>query len=143
GVDVTVCATLEADHRWLMKFAELTPGIFILPNFLSLSDFPRFILYIIESRSIDTVLVTGSTLGYQLLPYLRTAAPDTAFIDLCHTEEMHWLNGGHPRFALGYQDALDINVVSTRHLCEWMIQRGANPDNIRVMYTGIKSNPVS
>ena len=72
GADVTVCATLEADHRWLGKFAELTRDVFVLPNFLSLSDFPRFILYLIESRSIDTVLIAGSTLGYQLLPYLRT-----------------------------------------------------------------------
>lgn len=143
GVDVTVCATLEADHRWLGKFAELTRDIFILPNILSPSDFPRFILYLIESRSIDTVLITGSTLGYQLLPYLRSAAPDTAFVDLCHTEEMNWLNGGHPRFAVGYQDALDLNVVSTGHLSKWMAGLGAEQDKIRVMYTGIKSRPVS
>lgn len=143
GADVTVCATLEADHRWLGKFAELTRDVFVLPNFLSLSDFPRFILYLIESRSIDTVLIAGSTLGYQLLPYLRTMAPETAFVDLCHTEEMHWLNGGHPRFAVGYQDALDLNVVSTRHLSDWMERLGADPEKIRVMYTGIKSHPVS
>ncbi|WP_225929921.1 glycosyltransferase [Pseudomonas botevensis] len=143
GADVTVCATLEADHRWQDRFAELTSDIFILPNFLSLSDFPRFILYLIASRRIDTVLITGSTLGYQLLPYLRTAAPDTAFLDLSHTEEMHWLNGGHPRFGVGYQDALDMNVVSTRHLSEWMAQRNADSGKIRVMYTGIKSHPVT
>lgn len=89
------------------------------------------------------MLVAGSTLGYQLLPYLRTAAPNTTFVDLCHTEEMHWLNGGHPRFGVGYQDALDMNVVSTRHLSEWMVQRNANASKIRVMYTGIKSHPVS
>lgn len=143
GADLTVCATLEADHRWQHKFAELTPDIFILPNFLSLSDIPRFILYLIASRGIDTVLIAGSTLSYQLLPYLRSAAPNTAFLDICHTEEMNWLNGGHPRFAVGYQDALDMNVVSTRHLADWMIGRGADPGKIRVIYTGIRSNPVS
>lgn len=143
GADVTVCATLDADHRWQDRFAELTSDIFILPNILSLSDFPRFLLYLIASRQIDTVLVAGSTLGYQLLPYLRTEAPKTTFVDLCHTEEMHWLNGGHPRFGVGYQDALDMNVVSTRHLSEWMAERNADPAKIRVMYTGIKSHPVS
>ncbi|KAF2391008.1 Alpha-D-kanosaminyltransferase [Pseudomonas frederiksbergensis] len=143
GADVTVCATLEADHRWEHKFAELTPDIFVLPGFLSLSDFPRFLLYLIASRGIDTVLITGSTLGYQLLPYLKSAAPETAFLDLSHTEEMHWLNGGHPRFSVGYQDALDMNVVSTRHLAEWMVERGSDQEKIRIMYTGIKSNPVS
>jgi glycosyltransferase involved in cell wall biosynthesis len=143
GTDVTVCATLEADHKWQDRFAELTADIFILPNILSLSDFPRFLLYLIASRQIDTVVVAGSTLGYQLLPYLRTQAPKTTFLDLSHTEEMHWLNGGHPRFGVGYQDALDMNVVSTRHLSEWMLQRSADARKIRVMYTGIKSHPVS
>jgi glycosyltransferase involved in cell wall biosynthesis len=143
GADVTVCATLEADHRWQDKFAEWTADIFILPNILSLSDFPRFLLYLIASRQIDTVLVAGSTLGYQLLPYLRTQAPATTFLDLSHTEEMHWLNGGHPRFGVGYQDALDMNVVSTRHLSEWMVERNADAGKVRVMYTGIKSHPVS
>lgn len=143
GADVTVCATLEADHRWLDRFKELTADIFILPNILSLSDFPRFLLYLIASREIDTVLVAGSTLGYQLLPYLRTEAPNTTFVDLSHTEEMHWLNGGHPRFGVGYQDALDMNVVSTGHLAKWMAERNADSAKIRVMYTGIKSHPVS
>jgi len=143
GADVTVCATLDADHRWQDRFAELTADIFVLPNFLSLSDFPRFLLYLIASRQMDTVLIAGSTLGYQLLPYLRTIASKTTFLDLCHTEEMHWLNGGHPRFGVGYQDALDMNVVSTRHLSEWMAQRNADAGKIRVMYTGIKSHPVS
>ncbi len=56
---------------------------------------------------------------------------------------MHWLNGGHPRFGVGYQDALDMNVVSTGHLAKWMAERNADSTKIRVMYTGIKSHPVS
>ncbi len=138
GHDVTVCATLQADHRWEYKFSELTPDVFILPTILHLSDFPRFLSYLIESRGIDTVVVTGSTIGYQLLPYLRAAAPQTAFVDLSHVEEPHWLNGGHPRFGVGYQDALDLNVVTTRHLAQWMADRGADPARIRVLYTGVR-----
>jgi|WetSurMetagenome_2_1015567.scaffolds.fasta_scaffold39104_2 glycosyltransferase involved in cell wall biosynthesis len=138
GHGVTVCATLSADHRWEYKFAELTPDIFILPNFLPLTDYPRFLAYLIQSRQINTVIVTGSTIGYQLLPYLQAAAPNTAFIDLSHVEEPHWLNGGHPRFAVGYQDALDLNVVTSVNLSKWMENRGADPARIRVLYTGVR-----
>jgi glycosyltransferase involved in cell wall biosynthesis len=138
GHDVAVCATLQADHRWECKFAELTPDVFVLPNFLHLHDFPRFLAYLIQSRQVDTVVITGSTIGYQLLPYLRAAAPQTAFVDLSHVEEPHWLNGGHPRFGVGYQDALDLNVVTTRHLAQWMGERGADPTRIRVMHTGVR-----
>ncbi|MDC7825598.1 glycosyltransferase family 4 protein [Pseudomonas sp. BLCC-B13] len=143
GNTVTVCCTLAADHRWLHLFAEHTVDIFILPNILIQADYPRFITYLIESRKIDTVIITGSTVGYQLLPYLRVNCPQTAFIDLSHTEELHWLNGGHPRFGVGYQDMLDMNIVTTGHLAEWMATRGADPKRIRVMHTGIRAIPTT
>jgi glycosyltransferase involved in cell wall biosynthesis len=139
GHDITVCATLATDHRWKHQFNSFTPDIFVLPNFLRASDYPRFLAYLIQSRQIDTVIITGSTIGYQLLPYLRAVSPGVAFVDMCHVEEPHWLNGGHPRFGVGYQDALDLNIVTTKHLAEWMRERGADGTRIRVMYTGVHS----
>ena len=59
-----------------------------------------------------------------------------AFIDICHVEEQ-WLNGGHPRFGVGYQDLLSRNIVTTGHLRDWMIERGADERKIDVCYTGI------
>ena len=143
GHDVTVCATLLADHNWAHQFTALTPDVFVLPNFLHQVDYPRFLAYLIQSRQIDTVLITGSTIGYQLLPYLRAVSPGVAFVDMCHVEEPHWLNGGHPRFGVGYQDALDLNIVTTSHLATWMQGRGADRERIRVMYTGLKSSQTS
>ena len=137
GYQVSICATLQSHHNWLHNFARLTPDVFILPNFLRLADFPRFLVYLIRSRQIDTALVTGSTIGYQLLPYLRTHCPRTTFVDLCHVEEPHWLNGGHPRFGVGYQDMLDLNIVTTGNLRDAMISRGADPARIEVCYSGI------
>ena len=139
GHDVTVCATLATDHRCEHEFNRFTPDIFVLPNFLHASDYPRFLAYLIQSRQIDTVVVTGSTLGYQFLPYLRAVSPDVAFVDMCHVEEPHWLNGGHPRFGIGYQDLLDLNITTTKNLSDWMQNRGADGARIRVMYTGVRS----
>lgn len=139
GHDVTVCATLVADHRWEHEFSRFTPDIFVLPNILHASDYPRFLSYLIQSRHIDTVVITGSTIGYQFLPYLRAVSPDVAFVDLCHVQELHWLNGGHPRFGAGYQDTLDLNITTTKNLAEWMQGRGADGKRIRVMYTGVRS----
>jgi glycosyltransferase involved in cell wall biosynthesis len=84
------------------------------------------------------VVIAGSTIGYQLLPYLRAVSPDVAFVDMSHVEEPHWLNGGHPRFGVGYQDVLDLNIVTTKHLAEWMHGRGADGTRIRVMYAGVR-----
>jgi glycosyltransferase involved in cell wall biosynthesis len=138
GYDITICATLSADHHWEHQFSRFTPDIFVLPNILRASDYPRFLAYLIQSRKIDTVVIMGSTIGYHLLPYLRAISPGVAFVDLCHVEELHWWNGGHPRFGVGYQDALDLNIVTTGHLAEWMQSRGAEGGRIRVMYTGVR-----
>lgn len=143
GHDITLCATLQADHRWEHEFSRFTPDIFVLPNILRASDYPRFLAYLIQSRQIDTVVITGSTIGYQLLPYLRAVSPNVAFVDMCHVEEPHWSNGGHPRFGVGYQDVLDLNVVTTRHLADWMLGRGADDARIRVMYTGVRATQTS
>ena len=140
GHQITVCASLLANHAWEHLFARSTPDVFVLPNFLHQSDYPRFLAYLVQSRQIDTVLVTGSTIGYQLLPYLRAFCPGVAFLDMCHVEESHWLNGGHPRFGVGYQDALDLNIVTTGHLAGWMQSRGADADRIRVLHTGLQSH---
>ena len=137
GWRVSICATLQARHTWHHEFARLTPDIFILRDFLRIADFPRFLVYLIRSRQIDTVLVTGSTIGYQLLPFLRSSCPGVAFVDLCHVEEPHWLSGGHPRFGVGYQDTLDLNVVTTGHLRDTMTGRGADPARIEVCHFGI------
>jgi glycosyltransferase involved in cell wall biosynthesis len=138
GHDITVCATLATDHRWEHEFSRFTPDIFVLPNFLHVSDYPRFLAYLIQSRQIDTVVITGSTLGYQFLPYLRAVSPGVAFVDMCHVEEPHWLNGGHPRFGVGYQDALDLNITTTKNLADWMQGHGADGKRIEVMYTGVR-----
>lgn len=140
GHQITVCASLLANHAWEHQFTRFTPDVFVLPNFLHQSDYPRFLAYLIGSRQIDTVLITGSTIGYQLLPYLRAFCPGVAFVDMCHVEESHWLNGGHPRFGVGYQDALDLNIVTTGYLATWMQGRGAERDRIRVLYTGLQSH---
>lgn len=138
GHQITIVATLPADHQWEHQFARFTPDIFILPNILSEPDYPRFLAYLINTRSIDTVIITGSTIGYQLLPYMRANSSGVAFLDMCHVEEEHWLNGGHPRFGVGYQELLDTNIVTTSHLGKWMHDRGADERRIELMYTGIR-----
>jgi glycosyltransferase involved in cell wall biosynthesis len=141
GYQVSICTTLESENNWRHEFANLTPDIFSLPSFLRTADYPRFLHYMITSRQIDTVLISASTFAYLALPYLRAKHPEVAFVDLCHVEE-EWMNGGHPRFAVGYQDMLDLNLVTTSHLRDWMVERGAERARIEVCHTGIDLTPL-
>lgn len=137
GWEVTIATTLKGEHPWLSSFAGMTPDIFILDHFLRLVDYPRFLRYLIASRQIDTVLISHSELGYQLLPYLRAYCPDVAVVDYCHIEEEQWKNGGYPRQAVEYQELLDLNLVSSAHLKGWMARQGADPQRIAVCHTNI------
>ncbi|MCS6924965.1 MAG: glycosyltransferase [Candidatus Binatia bacterium] len=137
--EVSVVATKQGDMRWLPQFARYTPDVFILPHFLRLVDYPRFLRYVIQSRQIDAVLISNSELSYLLLPYLRAYCPHVAFLDYCHMEEEYWKSGGYPRMAVEYQELLDLNVVSSAHLKAWMVARGAQPDRIQVCFTNIDS----
>lgn len=139
GYEISIATTLPGNYQWYREFAALTPDIFILPHFLRLNDFPRFLRYLIQSRQVDVVLISNSEIGYKLLPYLRSRCPGVTFVDFCHMEEEYWNNGGYPRLSVGYRDLLDLSIVSSGHLKEWMVRRGAAPEQIEVCYTNVDS----
>ena len=141
GWEVTIATTLESDHSWQPEFAAHTPDIFVLHRFLNLVDYPRFLLYLAQSRQVDAVLISHSELAYHLLPFFRANLPEVALLDYCHIEEEQWKNGGYPRLSLQYQESLDLQIVSSQHLKDWMAGQGNSADRIRVCYTNIDVPP--
>lgn len=140
GWEITLATTARGDHCWLPDFARHTPDIFMLHNFLRPVDHPPFLRYLIESRRPDTVLVSNSEMGYFLLPYLRANCPEPAYVDFCHSEQLHWNNGGYPRHAVGHQDLLDLLIVSSEALKGRLVARGGDAERIEVAYTNIDAD---
>jgi len=137
GFAITICTTRESDNSWLPHFTEVTPDIFTRDNSPDLADYPKFLVELIDSRKIDVVLISNSTLGYELLPYLRSRCTGVTFVDYNHIWEEYWRDGGHPRSAVDYQDLLDLNIVSNRDLKKRMVREGADASRIEVCYTNI------
>jgi glycosyltransferase involved in cell wall biosynthesis len=137
GYEISVATTMTGDQSRMPLFAQFTPDIFVLQHFLRLVDYPRFLRYLIESRQIDVVLMSHSHLGYQLLPYLRAHCPNATYVDYCHIEVEQWQNGGYPRASVSYNALLDLAIVSSQHLQNWMVARGADPGRIEICYTHI------
>ena len=136
GWEITIVTTLSGQQFLLPDFARYTSDVFIMHHFLRLVDYPRFLRYLIHSRQVDAVLISHSELGYMLLPYLRSHFPNVTFIDFCHIEEQ-WKNGGYPRMAVEHQELIDLNIVSSEHLKQWMVKRGADDRTIRSCYTNV------
>jgi glycosyltransferase involved in cell wall biosynthesis len=139
GWEVTVAITSPSDHAWMPRCATLTPDVFALPQFVPSRDHPRFLRYLIASRGVEVVLIHNSELGYKLLPYLRAHCPDVAFVDFTHMEE-EWKDGGYPRMAVGFRGLLDLSIVSSAHLRDWMCARGADPGQVAVCYTNVDAD---
>ena len=137
--EVSIVTTLHGEHLWAHEFGRFTPDIFILENFLRSKDYARFILYLIQSRAIDSVLITHSVQGYLLLPFLRSRCPEVSFVDYCHIEEFDWLNGGYPALSAGQHELLDLAITSSEHLKSWELERGATEARTQVCYTSIRS----
>lgn len=138
GWEVSIATTvIDADNRWASNFARVTPDIFILDRFLRPSDYPAFLAYLIQSRQIDLTLMTNSETGYLLLPFLRTHAPGSAYVDFCHSESRNWKSSGYPRYAAANQELLERNIVSSEYLRGFIAERGADRSKIDVLYTSI------
>ncbi len=141
GWQVTIACTMHGDYSWLPDFARLTSDIHILPNVARPCDQPAYLRYLIESRCPSTVLLTGSELGYRLLPYLRSVCPQPAYFDYCHIEEENWKNGGHPRSSAGVHDLVECSMVTSEHLKRWEVSRGGDASKIEVVT--INEDPAS
>lgn len=137
--EVSVAATLPGTHEWRHRFEALTPDVFTLDTFLRLRDYPRFLVYLIRSRKIDSVLITHSQMGYQLLPYLRAECPGVRFYDYVHIEEPTWKQGGYPVFSVAYRSFLDGTAATSQHLRGWMTERGGDDGKISVITINVDS----
>jgi glycosyltransferase involved in cell wall biosynthesis len=140
GYQVTIASTRPAQHRWRHHFESLTSDVFTLDTLLSIDDYARFLQYLIESRDVDTVMISNSQLGYQLAPFLRSLDGDRTLIDYIHMEEENWKSGNFPRYSLNYSTLLDMTIVASNHLKEWMVSRGGDPDRIEVCTINVDAN---
>jgi glycosyltransferase involved in cell wall biosynthesis len=134
GYQCTIVTTMPGQHALQSEF-ERYADVFVPDRFLHRADYPRFLRYLIESRAIDAVLISNSSFGYRMLPYLRVHCPRVALTDYNHMRDPDCANAGNPGFSAEYHDLLDLQLVSSHDLRNWMLARGASPERSAVLYT--------
>lgn len=137
GWRVLIVSTETGNDVWYDEFARYTVDIFLLHEMMELKEYPCFLRNLILSHQPEVVLISNSELGYLLLPYLRAYCPAQVFLDYCHSEEMHWRDGGFPALSLNYMNYLDATLVASAHLKQWMEGRGGAADRIFVRYVNV------
>lgn len=133
-----VVTTLKSENPWGDRFAELTPEIFHLPNFLPVEDWLRFLVYFIRSRDISVVFISNSEYGYLCSPVLKKMFPKLKVLDFVHIEEMHWKGGGYAHCSMMSSPALERSLVSSQHLLQMYTSEFSRPpEKVHCVYTNI------
>ncbi|MCY1280044.1 D-inositol-3-phosphate glycosyltransferase [compost metagenome] len=133
GWELTVVASLAAEHRWLASFRAITRDVWVLPHFLVARRALDFLGYLLKSRKPDLVLLSNSSFAHDALPFIRACCPLTPLIDLNHMEES-WGTGGHPGRSVSSTSQLDRHWVVSRHLRRWMMARGVDGGKVDVLH---------
>jgi len=140
GYRLTVVCTLYTPPESVHVrpyFMQFTHDVFTLPLFLRLPDYPRFLVYLIKSRGISTVFFSNAAFIYDMLPALREVLPKLTFVDYIHNEDLTWKSGGFPVLSLINQQYIDLTLVCSDYLKQFMIARGADEKKIVRVYLGI------
>ena len=135
---ITIVTTLQSHHPWQSHFYPIVPDIFHLSNFLPEDRYLAFLIYLIQSRQIDLVLISNSYLAYYLLPLLKAEFPHLAVVDLTHAADPGWRGFGYPRVSCQFQEFLQYQVVTSEALAtDYRIANSATEENLKVCYTNV------
>ena len=139
GWHLSIVCTAPSNNPWKKEFSRITKDIFILPDFLPLKEYPRFLCSLIESNDFDALLLEGSIEGYRFLPTLHTLFPNLPILDYLHFVTPEWMDGGFPRLSYLYRDGIDLTIVSCQQVKNWMIEQGVKEDRLRICPIGVDS----
>lgn len=140
GWQVTVASTRISENPWQHEFEKLTPDVFPLANFLEWSDYPRFLVYLIQSRQVDAIFLSASQEAYRLLPYIKWRFPKIPILDYIHFVTPDWMDGGFPRLSLLFESSIDQSIVTSQQVKNWMVSEEADPHHIEVCYANVDTN---
>ena len=133
-----IITMIPSHNEWLLRFREVTPNIFNLPNFMSPEDYAEFISYYIKSRQVDVLFLSNAYHGYALVPWLRQHFPELAIVDYVHMEEWYWRAGGYARISGTVGSTLDKTFVcnsATRNVMISCFNR--EPESVETAYIGV------
>lgn len=136
GYDVAIVTTSTSDHACQEFFYRATPDIFHLPNLFDQVHWLTFIRYILASRQINGVLISGSEIAYAFLPLLRIEFPNIALIDYSHAYPATEQSSRAVNLSCQFTEDLDCQIVPSQRSAK--AHRGVNSavsTKVKVCYT--------
>lgn len=136
----TVISTLPSINSWQQEFTK-DADVYDLTSFIDQKYWQAFINYIIESKNIKMVLVSNSTYGYSIIPYIKARYSKIPIIDYIHIEEWYNRNGGFSRDSAMVHSLIDKTLFCNKNSERIMHEYFKIPSNeIDTVYIGVDEN---
>ena len=130
GYDVAIATTSTSDHSCQEFFYQATPDIFHLPNLFDKAHWLAFIRYILASRQIDSIFISGSEIAYSFLPLLRAEFPQVALIDYTYIYDANCHNGASN--SCQFVEDLDCQIVPSQRLAKVYRSLNSTANQVKV-----------
>jgi glycosyltransferase involved in cell wall biosynthesis len=126
---ITTVPPMESQGDTTPWFEQSAAGIYHLPRFLEVSQWPAFIGHLLEQHRIQVIWQIGSSYLYDLLPRIRQLFPAVAIADLLFNP------AGHGANHLKYRQVIDQAIVEYEGMRTWLVENGQT--NVSVIPNGV------
>jgi glycosyltransferase involved in cell wall biosynthesis len=138
-----VLTTTPSNNPLRQEFETYASEIYDMSTFLERTAYINFTDYIISSRNVDMVVISNTTYGYYMVPYLKGKYPTIPFIDYIHSIDL-----ADPRESFG-RCTMDVDKYLTKTYCcnnftKKQLEEKYNKKNVETLYIGTddkKFNP--
>ena len=138
--EVFVMTTYQTDQPLRQQFGEHAAGIFELPSFLDVDQWPSFLDYFIKAHGIDTLFVTNNYFGYYALPWLRRNNPGLRVVDYVHAE-FPWRDGAYARTTAVLDKFIDKTYVCNEYTRGLLHSKYGKPiGKVATAYVGVDAS---
>ncbi len=112
-------------------FTPATREIYQLPRLLDPSRWTDFLDYLITCKHVDVLWLAGSAFVYGQLPRLRAEHPRLRIVDQL------WNTVGHTADNRRYALCIDMTVVESDEVGDWLLRHGESADRVARIESGV------
>lgn len=136
-----VATTLPSLNPWKNKLINSVDAFYDLTTFLDKKYWPMFLDSIIKQNNIDICMVSNSTAGYAMIPYLKISNPELVITDYIHATTLQDRNGAFGRDLSAVTNFVDLTCTCNKFENQKLIDRyNINEDSVKTVYIGVDTN---
>lgn len=136
--NIFMVTTLPQKNIILKDFLEFANEVYDLPTFTNKNHMPHFLRFLMESKNIDILFISNSTMGYSSIPYLKSIKPELKVVQYIHNlpNPIEFSNPGFAEYAVKYVDLIS-ETYTCNEVCTNQLIKDYGIENAQTVYIGV------